>query len=91
MLVALYRANADQFDGKNMNRIKTGKILRVPEQSELTGISQTEAVKEIHAQVADWNAYRQKLAGAASVSSQPRPRSKSAPARLPAPWPIKLR
>jgi pilus assembly protein FimV len=54
-----------------MNRIKTGKILRMPEQNELTGISQGEAVKQIHAQVADWNAYRQKLAGAASVSGQP--------------------
>lgn len=71
MLVALYRANANQFDGKNMNRISTGKILRMPEQNELTGVSQAAAVKEIHAQVADWNAYRQKLAGAASASSQP--------------------
>lgn len=71
MLVALYRANANQFDGKNMNRISTGKILRMPEQNELTGVSQGAAVKEIHAQVADWNAYRQKLAGAASASSQP--------------------
>lgn len=71
MLVALYRANADQFDGKNMNRIKVGKILRMPDLNELMGVSQTVAAKEIHAQVADWNAYRQKLAGAASVSNQP--------------------
>ena len=35
MLVALYRANAEQFDGKNMNRIKAGKILRMPNQDEL--------------------------------------------------------
>ena len=71
MLVALYRANADQFDGKNMNRIKAGKILRLPEQSELMGVAQTEAAKEIRAQTADWNVYRQKLAGAATTSSQP--------------------
>ncbi len=30
-----------------------------------------EAIKEIHAQAADWNAYRQKLASAASISTQP--------------------
>ncbi|HEX5362867.1 MAG TPA: FimV/HubP family polar landmark protein [Gallionella sp.] len=71
MLVALYRANAQQFDNKNMNRIKTGKILRMPEQDELHKLSQSEAVREIRAQAADWNAYRQKLAGAASVSTQP--------------------
>ncbi len=65
MLVALYRANADQFDGKNMNRIKTGKILRMPEQDELVNVTQSEAVQEIRAQSSDWNAYRQKLAGAA--------------------------
>jgi len=70
MLVAIYRINAEQFDGRNMNRIKTGKILRLPSQQELMSVSQPDAVKEIHAQAADWNAYRQKLASAASVSNQ---------------------
>lgn len=70
MLVALYRANADQFDAKNMNRIKAGKILRLPDQGELMGVAQSDAVKEIRAQTADWNAYRQKLAGAAPAASQ---------------------
>lgn len=71
MLVALYRANVDEFDGKNMNRIKVGKILRMPVNSEMRGVSQTEAVNEIRAQAADWNAYRQKLADVASNVSQP--------------------
>lgn len=70
MLVALYRANADQFEGRNMNRIKAGKILHLPSQQELTSVSLPDAVKEIHAQAADWNAYRQKLANAASASNQ---------------------
>ena len=71
MLVALYRANANEFEGRNMNRIKTGKILRLPETDELAKLKQAEAVKEIHAQVADWNAYRQKLAAAnAPVAEQ---------------------
>ncbi|ADL54539.1 FimV N-terminal domain [Gallionella capsiferriformans ES-2] len=73
MLVALYRANADQFDGKNMNRIKTGKILRMPDRDEVAHLVQSEAVREIHAQSADWNSYRQKLAGAALTT----PRSES--------------
>lgn len=71
MLVALYRANADQFDARNMNRIKAGRILRLPDQNELMAVAQTDAATEIRAQVADWNAYRQKLASAATISSQP--------------------
>lgn len=64
MLVAMYRANVDVFDGKNMNRLKAGKILRLPEAAEIEQIQQAEAKREIRAQVADWNAYRQKLAAA---------------------------
>lgn len=70
MLVALYRVNADKFDGKNMNRIKTGKILRMPDAKDLEAVTQADARKEIHAQVSDWNAYRQKLASAAPASAQ---------------------
>jgi pilus assembly protein FimV len=64
MLVALYRSNTEAFDGKNMNRLRTGKILRMPESEALANLQQREAAKEVHAQVADWNAYRQKLASA---------------------------
>ena len=71
MMVAIYRINADQFDGRNMNRIKVGKILQLPSQQDLISVSQPDAVKEIHAQAADWNAYRQKLASAAAATNQP--------------------
>lgn len=78
MLVALYRANAEVFDGKNMNRLKTGKILRLPDASEVEGVKQAEAVKEIRAQVADWNAYREKLAAARSAASEHADKQESA-------------
>ena len=82
MLVALYRANAEQFDAKNMNRIRTGKILRLPDQSELMDVSQSDAVKEIRAQTADWNAYRQKLAAAAPAASQPQEAQQAATGKI---------
>ncbi len=63
MLVAMYRANPDLFVGKNMNRLKTGKIIRIPDATELEAVQQSEAVKVVRAHVADWNAYRQQLAG----------------------------
>lgn len=85
MLVALYRANADQFDGKNMNRIKTGKILRMPDQGDVDHTTQAEAVREIHAQSADWNAYRQRLAGVATSSHQNEAPSKVATGKIAAP------
>jgi pilus assembly protein FimV len=64
MLVALYRANTDAFMGKNMNRLKAGKIIRVPDAAEIEAVQQDEAVKVYRAQVDDWNAYRQQLAAA---------------------------
>ncbi len=62
MLVAMYRANPDLFVGKNMNRLKTGKIIRIPDATEVDAIEQSEAVKVVRAHTADWNAYRQQLA-----------------------------
>ncbi|HEY0666298.1 MAG TPA: FimV/HubP family polar landmark protein [Gallionella sp.] len=71
MLVAMYRANANEFGGRNMNRIKAGKVLRLPDEAALAKVTQSDAEREIRVQAADWNAYRQKLASAAAVSAQP--------------------
>ncbi len=76
MLVALYRANPDAFAGKNMNRLVTGKILNVPTADEVATIGETNASREIRAQVSDWKAYRQKLA--AAVEATPAPAAKEA-------------
>ncbi|MFH2133557.1 MAG: FimV/HubP family polar landmark protein [Pseudomonadota bacterium] len=62
MLVAMYRANSNAFMGKNMNRLKAGKIIRIPDAAEIEAVEQAEAVKVYRAQVEDWNAYRQQLA-----------------------------
>lgn len=78
MLVAMYRVNVKTFDGKNMNRIKAGKILRMPESVDIDKVTQSAAVKEIRAQVADWQDYRQKLAAAQSGSSEQAPKQEAA-------------
>jgi pilus assembly protein FimV len=64
MLVALYRENAGVFDGHNMNRIRAGKILNVPQADAVAMLPQADAEDEIRAQASDWNAYRRKLAAA---------------------------
>jgi pilus assembly protein FimV len=69
MLVGLFRANPSAFDGSNMNRLRTGAVISVPERSALETVSPKEARKIIVAQSADWNSYRDKLAVAVSRSS----------------------
>ncbi|MBI5005707.1 MAG: hypothetical protein HZB95_01145 [Nitrosomonadales bacterium] len=70
MLVALYRENAGTFDAHNMNRIRAGKILNVPQGEALQMLPQADAEEEIRAQAADWNVYRQKLAAARTVAEE---------------------
>jgi len=62
MLIALHRANRKAFSDNNMNRLKTGPILRIPDASEVATISPDVADKEVKMQTANWEAYRQKLA-----------------------------
>ncbi len=73
-LVGLYRDNTQAFDG-NINRLKAGKTLAVPQAEKVAAIPQQEAVRELKLQADDWRAYRQKLAGAVSAA----PEAKSAP------------
>lgn len=63
MLVGLYQTNPNAFQGNNINRLKVGQILRQPSQETLNSISRTQAAKEVKVQTANWNAYRNKLAG----------------------------
>ena len=64
MLVGLFQKNPDAFIGNNMNRLKAGAILGLPEKAEIEAVSDAEAKKMLLAQSGDWNAYRQKLASA---------------------------
>jgi pilus assembly protein FimV len=68
MLVGLFRSNKDAFDG-NMNRLKAGKILSLPDRAAVEAVSQGEAKKIVFAQAADWNAYRRNLAGIAAQAA----------------------
>lgn len=70
MLVGLYRSNPDAFIRNNMNLVKSGRILRVPDAQELAAISQADATKEYKAQVADWRAYSGRVADAAAAAPE---------------------
>jgi len=47
MVAALYRANKPAFEGRNMNRLEKGRVLRLPTEGELDAISQRRAVRLI--------------------------------------------
>lgn len=68
MLVALFRSNQDAFIGGNMNRLRAGKILSIPDREAAAAVETNEARSVVVAQAADFNAYRQKLAGAAAAA-----------------------
>ncbi len=70
MLIALYRSNADEFDGSNINRIRAGKILKIPDMDAAAAIDQEEATRTILAQAADFNEYRRKLGAAVAAAPE---------------------
>jgi len=77
MLVALYRANREAFIASNMNLLKTGAILKVPEKNEITAIDSSTARTEIKTQIADWRNYRGRLAAINQESPAPHAISQS--------------
>jgi pilus assembly protein FimV len=67
MLVGLYRHNPEAFSGNNMNRLKAGAIIGLPDKETVAAIPEGEAKRVFTAQAADWNNYRQKLAASAGT------------------------
>ena len=63
MLVALQRANPNAFVGNNINRLRTGQILSVPGADAARSVPSGEARRIVVAQSADFNNYRNRLAG----------------------------
>ena len=54
-MLALQRLNPDAFIHGNINLLKKGQVLRVPESSEISSISQSEAVRQFNTQTAEWS------------------------------------
>ncbi len=65
MLVAMQRANPDAFIGGNINRIKAGAVLQIPDQATAQATPAPEARQILAAQSRDFGAFRRKLAESA--------------------------
>jgi pilus assembly protein FimV len=54
-MLALQRLNPDAFIRGNINLLKKGQVLRVPDSAEISSISQAEAVRQFNTQSAEWS------------------------------------
>ncbi|MEZ5561359.1 MAG: FimV/HubP family polar landmark protein [Gammaproteobacteria bacterium] len=70
MMVALYRANPEAFAG-NINLLKRGAILRVPDAAELAALSDSEAASEVRSQNEAWRAGLDSSPGTARLQLVP--------------------
>ena len=70
MLVAILRANPDAFINNNINRLKAGATLRIPDSTQLAEVPQDKARQEVRVQISDWNRYRRKLADTAAPAKE---------------------
>lgn len=61
-MLALLRANPEAFINGNINRLRRGAVLRVPEREEFTRISASAATASVREQMASWRA-EQAVAG----------------------------
>jgi len=69
MLVGLYRNNRNAFIDNDINRLKAGVILNVPDEATVAAVSQQEA-RNVYVSAGDFAAYRRKLAAAAAVEAR---------------------
>lgn len=67
MILAIYRTNKDAFFGNNVNNLKAGKILKLPERVEVESVTPTQARREFRAQYDAWQEYKLKLAATSSA------------------------
>jgi pilus assembly protein FimV len=71
MLVALYRANEDAFINKNMNLLRSGRVLTIPDRAAAEAVAPPDANKIVNAQFQDFNEYRTKLGQAVAAAPAP--------------------
>jgi pilus assembly protein FimV len=71
-MIAIFRANPDAFIAKNINLVREGARLDIPDSGAMVAIDAGEARREVQIQSADFNAYRQRLAGAPRTVDAPR-------------------
>ena len=71
MMIAMLRSNPESFIGENINGLKRGYILRVPDYNEIVSVNPDEARALVREQAALWRQYQQTQAGGQPSSAMP--------------------
>jgi pilus assembly protein FimV len=84
-MLAIQALNPDAFIDGNINRLKTGQVLRMPDQVQSTGLPQAKAIAEVAAQNKAWRQGRRYVAkpgaGQQQLDATNRARTEGAPAQ----------
>jgi pilus assembly protein FimV len=97
MLIAIFRANESAFIRGNINLVRSGRILNIPDADGLGTLGRAEANTLVRSHIEQWNEYRSRLAAvpvpAESTAGQRQVAGKidAKPSAAPAPQPDQLR
>ncbi|SEE38685.1 FimV/HubP family polar landmark protein [Pseudomonas migulae] len=84
-MLAIQALNPDAFINGNINLLKTGQVLRLPDQTQATSVPQPKAIAEVAAQNTAWRQGRRYVAkpgtGQQQLDATKRARSEGAPAQ----------
>ncbi|MCX2891099.1 LysM peptidoglycan-binding domain-containing protein [Pseudomonas sp. DCB_BI] len=81
-MIAIQALNPDAFIGNNINQLKVGQVLRLPDQQQIQNIPQGEANSEVAEQYAAWREGRRLGPRARQLDATRRGAADAAPARI---------
>ncbi|WP_200626962.1 FimV/HubP family polar landmark protein [Pseudomonas sp. LAM2023] len=81
-MIAIQALNPDAFIGNNINQLKVGQVLRLPDQQQIQSIAQGEATREVAEQYAAWREGRRLGPRARQLDATRRGAADAAPARI---------
>lgn len=80
-MIALLRANPEAFIKGNINLLKQGAVLRLPQPADMAQLQEAEAAALVRSQIAEWRQARRPIPQPAAVADTvPRPASTTSPA-----------
>ena len=81
-MIAIQALNPDAFIGNNINQLKVGQVLRLPDQQQIQSITQGEANREVAEQYAAWREGRRLGPRARQLDATRRGAAEAAPSRI---------
>ena len=89
MLIAIFRANQDAFIKGNVNLVRTGKILVIPDIDSIGTVDRDEATKLVKEHQEQWMEYRNRLAAVATPADASAGQREASGRIEPKPEPVK--